>query len=426
MPNPERQTEKFQILVIDDDPLILRSIQGLLLELPVKISTAINCSDARAQTMTNPEFAILLCDHLLPDGNGVDFLREMRTRYPTAIRILMTGVYDKNVALEGVNTGEVYRFLIKPFSNEELIAAIHQSIDRFQLQTENARLQQQLVLQNEELKLANTQLERRVAIEEGRARDLAVESGNWRRACQSMVDLCLEFMQRLDTPLFMHSQRVARLSVGLAREMGYPNDSIDRIELAASLHDLGLLGASPALQANQRDLALIKTPLERDQMTGHAELSAALVKFLPVPEVVQIISEHHELYDGSGYPKGLAGEQINQLANVLIVADAYDEQRKRDFALSNIEMGSGKLYHPEVVRALIRLLGNKDFKLQLDRPALLSELKPGMKLATSIYTSTGMLLVKQGQVLTSSIISKLQLHDSGNMISQTIYVQTDT
>jgi len=415
-----------QMLVVDDDPLILRTILGLLSELPVRVTTAENIAQARSHILENSEFGIILCDHLLPDGAGVDFIREIRTRYPSAVRILMTGAYDREVTLQAINSGEIYRFLVKPFTNEELAAIVYQSLDRFHLQQENARLQQQLAIQNEELRVANQKLESRVELEVEKSQSLAIESGNWRRACQNLVDLCLEIMQRLDTPLFKHSQRVSRLAVALARDMGYEEQMLDRIELAASLHDISLLGATPALQAGQRDLQSIKAPLDKDHIIGHPEISAALVKFLPVPEVMQLILEHHEYYDGSGYPRNLAGEQISMLGHILIVADAYDEQKKRDFALQNMEMNAGKLYHPEVVRGLIRLLGNKDFKLQFDRPVLLSELKSGMKLATSVYTASGMLLVKQGQILTDSIISKLHLHDSGNMISQGIYVQTDS
>ena len=419
-------TERVQMLVLDDDPLILRTILGLLSELPVKITIAENIAQARNHILENPEFGVILCDHLLPDGAGVDFIREIRTRYPSAIRILMTGAYDREVTTKAINSGEIYRFLVKPFTNEELISVVNQSLDRFHLQQENARLQQQLAIQNEALRVANQKLESQVEDELEKSKNLAIESGNWRRACQHLVDLCLEIMQRLDTPLFKHSQRVSYLAVALARDMGYDEEMLSRIELAASLHDIGLLGANASLQSSQRELQTIKSPLEKDHVVGHPELSAALVKFLPVPEVVELILEHHEYYDGSGYPGSLAGEQISMLGHILIVADAYDEQKKREFALQNMEINAGKLYHPEVVRGLIRLLGNKDFKLQFDRPVLLSELKSGMKLATSVYTASGMLLVKQGQVLTDSIISKLHLHDSGNMISQGIYVQTDS
>lgn len=419
-------SQLIQMLIVDDDPLILRTIQGLLLDLPIRTKTVENLTQARSEVQENAEFGLILCDHLLPDGAGVEFLREMRTRYPSAIRLLMTGAYDKEVASEAVNSGEIYRFLVKPFTNEDLLAAVDQSIDRYQILKENARLQQQLTFQNEELRVANEKLSGIVLEEQERSKKLALESGSWRKACSQLVDLSMEFMQRLDTPLYKHSQRVARLSVALARDMGYDQEYLDRIELAASFHDLSLLGVNDELQNYQRELEKIKSSLDKDHMMAHPEISTTLVKFLPVPEVMELILEHHEYYDGSGYPRGLAGEQISMLAHILIVADAYDEQKKREFALQNIEINSGKLYHPEVVRGLIRLLGNKDFKLQLDRPVLIGELKAGMKLASSVYTASGMLLVKQGQVLSDSIIGKLKLHDSGNMISQSIFVESDS
>lgn len=414
---------KRQILVIDDDPLIIRSLQKLLVNHPYQVHTALTCSAARQSIDRNPEIAILLCDQILPDGSGVEFLGEMRVRYPNAVRILMTGVYDKNVALDAVNRGEIYRFLVKPFANEELLAALTQSLDRFSLIAENNRLQRELSLQNEALRHANSQLKSRVEEEKSRIQNLEQENVSWRHACQNMVDLCMEIMQRIDIHLFKHSQRVAQLAVGIGREMGYNDEVLEKLELIGSLHDISLVGCNTTLQAAQREPDTIENPADKEQIIGHPELSSTLVKFLPLPDVVTAISHHHEYFDGSGYPHGLSHEQIPQLAAIVAVADAYDESHlKREFALTAIESAAGTLFNPDIVRALERSLHSQTYQHQLERPALVEELKPGMKLAASIYTSSGMLLVKQNQVLTESIIEKLRIHDQTNKISKTIFV----
>jgi HD-GYP domain-containing protein (c-di-GMP phosphodiesterase class II) len=313
----------------------------------------------------------------------------------------------------------------KPISKDDMVTVVMQSIDKFNLMAENARLQSMLALQNEELRRANSQLSGRVEEEKMRSLGLEKETSNWRAAVQNMVDLVLEILQRIDLNLFKHSQRVARLCTAISKELGKDEDFQDRAELAALLHDIGLLGASPFLQANQRRLDQIHATHERELVRAHPETSASLVKFLPLPDVVQAIESHHEYADGSGYPQNKAGEHISLLASILAVADCFDESNgPHEFSLSQIEANAGRLYPAEVVRALSRLVKQPTFELSAEKPVLMSELQPGMKLASSVYNTSGMLLIKQGQILNESIIRKLQQHDIANSVTQTIFVET--
>ncbi|MDE1170497.1 MAG: response regulator [Verrucomicrobium sp.] len=412
-----------QVLVIEDDPAILKLIETLLTSKGIGSVVATNLAQAHEILAKLPDFSVVLCDHLLPDGLGVEFLRDLRTHHPLIVRVLMTGAYDKALAMDAINSGEIYRFLLKPFTVDDLLSTLSQSFDRHDLQAENTRLQSRLALQNEELRRVNAQLAQRVAEEEARSRGLTVESSNWRGASHGMIDLCLEILQRIDPLLFKHSQRVAVLACAIARELQCDEDVVNRIEIAAQLHDIALLGCNVTLRSNQRSLNQINNPQEREQIENHPRLAAQLVKFLPLPDVLEAVEQHHEYLDGSGYPDGLAGNRISFLAQVLAVADSYDElASSSDHVLTRIMNHSGRLYAPEIVHALERAV-SKGLELPRERQVLLHELIPGMKLSSSIYTATGMLLIKQGQVLNKAMIDRLLQHSESNAITQKILVE---
>jgi len=127
--------------VIDDDQNLTKFIEKMLTtqHIPCQITSTI--SEAAAALSEKSNFSVILCDHLLPDGMGVDFLRDIRSTHANAARVLMTGLYDKKLALQAINSGEIYRFLLKPFTSEDLLTTVNQSIDHYKLTAENVDLQ---------------------------------------------------------------------------------------------------------------------------------------------------------------------------------------------------------------------------------------------------------------------------------------------
>lgn len=415
------------LLVVDDDPLILRSLEETLQLLPVDLRLANSCGQARFQMMEHPRPAVILCDHLLPDGTGVEFLRSAKIECPEAVRLLMTGahVFDKTVALQAINTGEIYRFLAKPFTMDAATEAVLQSLDRHALTLENRRLQQRLADQNQVLHSANERLSERVRVEEELSRSLREETVNWRRAFKDSVDLCLHIMERLDPALHAHSLRVAKVAGALGRELGLSGGELERLDLAALLHDLGLLGASTALQAAQRQSHLAATGADRDLVENHPEVSADLARFLPYPDIVEAIRSHHEMIDGSGYPNALAGDRIPRVSRILAVADALDEAADtRDLALAAVEGGAGRIFDAEAAHALVRLVRSGGILPSTDRSVSLQELVAGMRLAAPIFTTSGVLMHRQGQVLTDSQISRLAQHSARGLVPRAFLIQT--
>lgn len=159
-----------------------------------------------------------------------------------------------------------------------------------------------------------------------------------------------------------HSQRVAFYSRRIAQAMGMSPAWVERVELAALLHDVGKIGVADSVLRKPGPLE----PAERAVMMAHAELGARIVAANPaLADLVPLVRHHHEWYSGGGYPDGLKGDAIPLGAAIISVADAFDTMttgrpyRKAstlEEALAELQRCAGTQFHPEVVKALVRVL----------------------------------------------------------------------
>lgn len=166
-----------------------------------------------------------------------------------------------------------------------------------------------------------------------------------------------------------HQKKVARLAVAIGHELGLPKDKIDSIEVASSLHDIGKLSIPGEILNKPGRL----TPLELEMIKTHAKAGYKIIRDIEFPwPIADIILQHHERMDGSGYPHGLSGEEIMLEARIIAVADVVDSMAThRPFraalgikkALSEIENKRGKLFDSKVVEACLHLFREKRFRL---------------------------------------------------------------
>lgn len=166
-----------------------------------------------------------------------------------------------------------------------------------------------------------------------------------------------------------HQKKVARLAVAIGNELGLPKDKIDSIEVASSLHDIGKLSIPGEILNKPGGL----TALELDMIKTHSRAGHTIIRDIEFPwPIADIILQHHERMDGSGYPHGLAGEEIMLEARIIAVADVVDSMAThRPFraalgikkALSEIENNRGKLFDSKVVDACLCLIKEKRFRL---------------------------------------------------------------
>jgi putative nucleotidyltransferase with HDIG domain len=158
-----------------------------------------------------------------------------------------------------------------------------------------------------------------------------------------------------------HSQRVTKIALGIADEMGLSHERIKSLKLAAILHDIGKIGISELILAKPSEL----TPEEHKAIEQHPDIGVKIVSTIPnSARFIRGINDHHEFYNGRGYPKGLKGDEISLEGRVIAVADALDaitsgRAYRKGLSLTEaneeIEKNAGEQFDPNVVEALLRL-----------------------------------------------------------------------
>jgi putative nucleotidyltransferase with HDIG domain len=159
-----------------------------------------------------------------------------------------------------------------------------------------------------------------------------------------------------------HSVRVARITVAVARQMGFEDAEVERIEYAALLHDLGKIGISRSVLSKPGTL----TDDEFDKIREHPDIAARILESVPFLEDVRpVVQDHHERVDGLGYGRGLVGEDLSTAARILAAADSYDAMTAdrpyrgampQAAAVAELRANTGTQFDPDVVDALIAVL----------------------------------------------------------------------
>jgi len=163
-----------------------------------------------------------------------------------------------------------------------------------------------------------------------------------------------------------HSERVARYVTQLARKVGLPSDSVEELRIAGLLHDIGKIGVSDLILNKPGKL----TAEEFQQVKEHPAIGARIVGGVkPLQKIVPLIYHHHERWDGTGYPDGLAGENIPLGARMLAVADAFEAMTSNrayraalglDESLHRLQAGAGKQWDPSLVRTFVEIITHED------------------------------------------------------------------
>jgi putative nucleotidyltransferase with HDIG domain len=211
---------------------------------------------------------------------------------------------------------------------------------------------------NDELKTANTRMRRLLEDNQQLLRRM-------HRSYLSTITSLARAVEAKDPYTSGHTERVARLAVMLAQELGFDEAQLQAIEVGAIIHDIGKVGIADEILLKPGPLS----PEETREMRKHPELSSYIVADLELPPVVkQMARSHHERYDGAGYPDGLAGEEIPLAGRILSVADALDAMtsdrpyRKAmplAMARAEIQEMSGTQFCPRVVAALMEALDRR-------------------------------------------------------------------
>ena len=241
-------------------------------------------------------------------------------------------------------------YITKPFQIGEVIARVKNHLEVRNLQR---RLQQ-----------TNSQLEGRIA---ERTAELQRQLQKTQRLLDSTIFTMVKMVELRDPYTAGHQQRVAQLARAIAVELELPPDQINGTHMIAMIHDIGKIALPAELLSKPGRLL----PIEKDLIQTHPSVGAQIVEAIEFPwPVGEIILQHHERLDGSGYPRGLSGDQLTLEARILAVADVVEAMSSHrpyraacglDQALEEISQGSGRLYDPQAAEVCIRLFAEGDF-----------------------------------------------------------------
>jgi len=323
------------ILVVDDEEQVRRLLNRTLAGPEYTCTLAADAAEAR-KCLDEQTFDLVLCDVKMPGESGIDLTRHIAAAHGDTAVIMLTGVDDPKTADAAIETG-TYGYMIKPFNPNELIINIRNALRRQKLEIANRMYRQDL-----EKMVEDRTVRLQVALE-------------------GIIQAIARTVESRDPYTAGHQHRVALLSVAIAEKMGIPKDQIEGIRMGGRIHDLGKISVpaeilSKPSKLTEIEFALIKT---------HSRVGYDILQEIAFPwPIAQMVLQHHEKINGSGYPQGLSGEDILLEARILCVADVVEAMAShRPYrptlgmvkALDEISKNKGVFYDPEVVGALFRL-----------------------------------------------------------------------
>lgn len=404
-----------RILVIDDETIVLKALSQTLLAEGYEVITADDPLSA-LELIQKTEFSVILSDQQMPRISGLEILALAKEVRPNATRILITAVLSLNTVIEAINKGEIYRFIVKPWLREELLATIKNAVQRYQLIQQNDALRREALA-------ANTELAAKIQRVDEQNKLLENLNSALHRNLEQSVQLCLKTLETFYPVLGSRTRRALQLCKAFGESLRLSAEEKRVLEISAQLYDIGLLGTPRETIKKWQQNPDSLTEAERSLIALHPVLGQELITFVAdLRHVGIVVRAHHERYDGQGYPDGLEGENIPWLGRLLAVAVAFASlPYETSVAAAEIARSAGSAFDPDAVRTLQRCLPHAALPRN-QRQVTLGELLPGMVLAGGIYTASGLLLISEGQLLNEPQIEKIQNHNRVNPITQTLMV----
>jgi response regulator RpfG family c-di-GMP phosphodiesterase len=410
------------ILIVDDEEIVLVALRDTLLREGYQVVASPHAIHAMS-VLKEQQFSVVITDQQMPMVTGLEFLAQVREVQPDATRILITAVLSLSTVIDAINKGEIYRFVVKPWLREELLATVKNAVQRHELITKNARLQASTQTMNLQLQELNRSLESQVA----RVAQQNVQLQEFARSQEEnlarSIELCVQTMRTFYPTVGTQARRVASLCQAMGAACGLSPTEKQTLDISGHIYDIGLLGVPRQLIRRWQGSPGSLSEAEWTLIHQHPILGEELAAFVHhLTAVGPTIRGHHERYDGTGYPDKLRGQDIPWLARLLAVAVACAESNlEPKQASAMISQGSGTAFDPEAVRIFVQT-APKTVLPGKQRVVPLQELVPGMVLAEGIYSENGMLLIPDGQRLTATYIDKLLNYNRINPISQSLLV----
>lgn len=300
-----------QLLIVDDEESLRRWEERVVRDSGYSCDGARDASSAR-ERLESDSYRLALLDVNMPGDSGIELLAEIRRDHPEVAVLMVTGEDSTELAMAAIELG-AYGYLVKPIGSGELIINVANALHRRRGEAQNQRvierLQSAVQRRSDELAMALQSLE-------------LSESKVWASQAETIFRLA-RMVEFRDEETGRHVHRMSSYCEIIARQIGYSAEESERVRLASQLHDVGKVAVPDSVLLKPGKL----TPEEFEVVKGHTDTGYKMLQGSS-SEIVQLGSliayTHHERWDGTGYPRRLAGEMIPQEGRIAAVADVFD------------------------------------------------------------------------------------------------------
>ena len=332
---------KPRLLIVDDEPVVRNVLHDLLDE--VYDCSEVSSAEEALQEVSLNTYALVISDITMSGMSGLEMIPHIKDLSPETVIVMISGMQTMESAINALRLG-AYDYLMKPFDLRQVEAAIQRAHEHHELviakQVYENHLEELVELRTVELDKALASLE---------------------NAYRSTLQALTAALEARDSETHGHSERVVTFSLRLGREYGLNAAEMKALEFGALLHDIGKIGVADAILRKPAKL----TDEEWERMREHPLHGQQILRGIEfLAGASRVVAQHHEQWNGSGYPLGLKGEEIDICARIFAVADAFDaitsdrvyrKGRPYEAAVQELDEWADRQFDPKIVAAFHRV-----------------------------------------------------------------------
>ena len=407
-----------RLLLVDDDPNVLSALRRMFHASGYQVFCA-DTGEAGLTLLQTEEVGAIISDARMPGMSGAEFLKRSRSSAPNAVRVMLTGQSDIELAVSAINEGEIFRYVTKPWNNATLLTLLREGLERKSVERERDLLRVVIEENNSHLRQANEVLKVSALVQSQKVESSLIQQkllGDWLEQDEAKMVKMLSSLTEGGAGLTAGCPpAVARVVKLLGAKLGLAGESLNDLCTAAMLQDLGKLGL-PAQIVCQPLRALGGDELL--QMRQHPRIGGrSLMALTSFRGAGAVLAQLNEDFDGNGSPGICKGEMIPLAARILRVATDFEhylagaidiELMTCAEAFRRMRFFRGERYDPIVVDSFLDLM-NEPLVSPIRRTLISSHsLRPGMEVSLDLHNGAGELLLDRGVKLTEQVIAQIK------------------